>query len=78
MARAVGLAIYNVLEDADLDIEKELQSEFIDYRLNSEETNFDTTWKARELELPGGEQQDPRARKFLEKFLSRRKDSVPI
>lgn len=68
MARAVGLAIYNVLEGADRDILKELQTEFVSYPLGSVHANYGSTLKAQELDLPRGEQFNPGAHYFRQRL----------
>lgn len=72
MARAVGVAIYNVLAEADLDIEEELKSELIDYPRGNDRASYRTTLPAQELELPAGEVRDPDAFAFWKKFRERR------
>lgn len=68
MARAVGVAIYNVLANADLDIEEELASKLIDYPLGSNRANYGATWRAQELELPAGEVRNHAADAFWAKL----------
>lgn len=78
MARAVGLAIYNVLEEADRDIVKELQTEFISYPLGNVHANYGSTLPAQELDLPRGDQHDPVAHAFRQKFASLRERSDEV